>query len=274
MAYKVFLSPSHQYKNRCALGDSEMDHCVELAQKLAILLSQNGIESRLRNQSAISESKAFGSDLHIPMHTNAASGHKAQGARFGYYPGRADSQKACEVFRDNFKKIYPFPDKVKSCAYTFGEAKNPECPVVYCETVFHDNKDDAEWFHANMDAIAQNFTESIIQLLGEDEVDLVGKLMKVQTSKDEGLSLWSDIAKTSRIIRVAKGEVIRVIADLTGWVLAEYKGVQGYADKQYLVKVEPSDPNPPEPIEKLVIFKQSDWDDYCRAIEKILTKAT
>jgi peptidoglycan hydrolase-like protein with peptidoglycan-binding domain len=31
---------------------------------------------------------------------------------------------------------------------------------------------------------------------------------------------------------------------------------------------------PPEPIEKLVIFKQSDWDDYCRAIEKILTKAT
>jgi hypothetical protein len=74
-------------------------------------------------------------------------------------------------------------------------------------------------------------------------VDLVGKLMKVQTSKDEGLSLWSDIVKTSRIIRVPKGEVIKVISDLTGWVLAEYKGVQGYADKQYLVLTE----NPVEP---------------------------
>lgn len=242
---KVFLSPSHQKNNRCALGHSEMDHCVELAQKLAVLLSQKGIESRLRNQSAISESRAFGSDLHIPMHTNAVSGHNARGARFGYYPGRADSEKACNVFRDNFKKIYPLPDKVKSCEYDFGEAKNPKCPVVYCETVFHDNKDDAEWFHANMDRIAENFTESIVQLLGEGEkeVDLTGKLMKVQTSKDEGLSLWSDIVKTSRIIRVAKGEVIKVISDLTGWVLAEYKGVQGYADKQYLVLAE----NPVEP---------------------------
>ena len=70
---------------------------------------------------------------------------------------------------------------------------------------------------------------------GITEVDLVGKIMRVQTSKDEGLSLWSTVLKDERIIRVPKGETVKVIADLTGWVLAEYKGSQGYADKQYLV---------------------------------------
>jgi N-acetylmuramoyl-L-alanine amidase len=96
-------------------------------------------------------------------------------------------------------------------------------------------------FGKSMDSFRADVKEGI------KEVDLAGKLMKVQTSKDEGLSLWSDIVKTSRIIRVPKGEIIRVIADLTGWVLAEYKGVQGYADKQYLVlsenPVEPPDDN-------------------------------
>jgi hypothetical protein len=32
--------------------------------------------------------------------------------------------------------------------------------------------------------------------------------------------------------------------------------------------------NEPEPIEKLVIFKQADWDEYLVALEKLLTKAT
>jgi hypothetical protein len=107
--------------------------------------------------------------------------------------------------------------------------------------------------------------------------DVGGKPMepyfaRVNTSKDEGLSLWSSISKDERLIRVPKGEIVEVIAESNGWVTASYQGVTGFADKQYLVKVESPPVEPP--VEKLVIFKQADWDEYCRAIEKILTKAT
>jgi N-acetylmuramoyl-L-alanine amidase len=87
---------------------------------------------------------------------------------------------------------------------------------------------------------------------GIAEVDLVGKIMRVQTSKDEGLSLWSTVLKDERIVRVPKGETVKVISDLSGWVLAEYKGSQGYADKQYLVL------EPPEPIDHGALIDELD----------------
>ncbi|MDD4279436.1 MAG: SpoIID/LytB domain-containing protein [Candidatus Sumerlaeales bacterium] len=187
---KVYLSPSNQPNNKCVLGHSEKQHCEELVQRMLPLLQQRGIEYKVRNPSnslsaSVKEATAWGADLYVPIHTNATSSGTARGTRFGYYPGRTDSMKACKVFKKNWLKIYPLPDKVFVCTYNFSEAKNPKCPVVYCETVFHSNRADAEWFHANMNKVALNFVESISELLG-----VFGVRIQVQLTKQENLDYY------------------------------------------------------------------------------------
>ena len=178
MAYKVYLSPSNQGKNMCALGHSEKQHCEELAQKMSTLLRQRNIEVKIRpniNEMSVwvNEATAWGAQLYIPLHTNATPLHNARGTRFGYYPGRNDSMKACVIFKKNWLKIWPTGvGTVKVGTYKFYEARTPKCPVVYCETVFHDNKKDAVWFHDNLDLIAANFVESIMEFFGINNVDI------------------------------------------------------------------------------------------------------
>lgn len=183
---KVYLSPSNQPRNRCALGHSEKEHCEELVQRMLPLLAQRGIEYKVRVANSklsanVKEATAWGADLYVPIHTNAAGG-TARGTRFGFYPGRQDSAKACLVFKQNFIKIYPLPDRVKTCTYEFYEAKYPECPSVYCETVFHDNQSDAAWFHANMNRVALNLVESIAEQLGAKESKITVKLTRQENA--------------------------------------------------------------------------------------------
>ena len=188
MAYKVYLSPSNQPRNKCVLGHSEKDHCEELVQRMLPLLRARGIEYRLRNpnksmSTSVAEATAWGAQLYMPIHTNAASG-KARGTRFGYAPGRKDSMEVGKIFKQNWLEIYPLHDKVFVCPYDFYEARAPKCPSVYTETIFHDHIDDAKWFHANMDIIAQNFVESIADFLKVPSEPVVRvKLMREENAK-------------------------------------------------------------------------------------------
>ena len=282
---KVYLSPSNQPRNMCALGHSEKQHCEQLAQMIRPLLQAKGIECKIRPSSGsmsswVAEATAWGADLYIPIHTNAAGG-TARGTRFGFYPGRNDSQEACKVFRDNFKKIYPIPDRVVTCTYTFYEAKSPKCPSVYCETIFHDNLADATWFHENMERIAQNFSESAELYLKPKEeiiVDYTGHNAQINTTYDAGLSLWSTITRDKALIQVRKGETVYIIKDHNpesskGWATAEYKGVTGFVDKQYLIDkgaVTPPAPEPtPEPDDTVQI-PRAEWEAFLLAFERVL----
>lgn len=190
---KVYLSPSNQPNNKCVFGHSEKQHCEELVEKMLPLLRQRGIEYKVRNaansmSANVREATEWGAQLYVPIHTNAASG-TARGTRFGFYSGRNDSAQACLLFKRNWVRLYPFPDKVKTTTYPFYEAKNPKCPSVYCEVVFHDNRDDAAWFHENMDRIVMNLTESIAeQLKGAEETYTV----KMEIRKDENAKFFGD----------------------------------------------------------------------------------
>jgi uncharacterized protein YgiM (DUF1202 family) len=83
--------------------------------------------------------------------------------------------------------------------------------------------------------------------------DLSGWNCRINTSKDAGLSLWSNKNKTTRIVQVAKNEIVYVKEDLKdGWVIAEYNGKTGYVDAQYLVAVnKPSEEIPEVPEETI-----------------------
>lgn len=67
---------------------------------------------------------------------------------------------------------------------------------------------------------------------------------KINTSKDAGLSLWSDYNRSKALIDVKKNEIIEILDRPTqiGWAYGRYKNVSGYVDSQYLVKTESENP--------------------------------
>jgi N-acetylmuramoyl-L-alanine amidase len=173
---RVYLSPSNQMRNECVWGDVEGKHAVELANLIGQRLTAHGIEWKIRKPSNslsanMREAKAWGADLYLPLHTNAA-GAGARGTRFGYNSKRADSKAACQVFMKRWQTFYPLPDHVKLAVYDhFGEAKSPHCPSVYVELVFHSNVNDAAWFHANMGACADCLVECVLDYFTGHEAE-------------------------------------------------------------------------------------------------------
>lgn len=118
--------------------------------------------------------------------------------------------------------------------------------------------DPRNWFPKFGKSMA-TFRADVKALLGGKEIEakmnLTGKTVKVRTVYGGGISLWSTVNKSDKLISVADGESVLVLSDLspdtsTGWVNAEYKGVKGYADKRYLVVesvIEPTKPVEPSP---------------------------
>ena len=77
---KVFLSPSNQYDNRYAYGNTtEGVQCGKIAEACKAALERSGVTVKLMHDESMQEkcqaSNAFGADLHVPIHTNAGGGH-------------------------------------------------------------------------------------------------------------------------------------------------------------------------------------------------------
>lgn len=242
---KVYLSPSNQPNNKCKLGHSEKDHCEELVRKMLPLLLQRGIQYKVRNPHNsmyvnVKEATAWGANLYMPIHTNAAGG-RARGTRFGYYPGRMDSMEACKIFKANWLRIYPEGvGTVKVGTYTFYEAKHPKCPCVYTETIFHDQLSDALWFHENMDKVALNFVESISEFFKinkpPEEVEPLYEA-EVKTLFPLSLGLWNDTKRSKRLMFIPNHAIVKVLEEVSPqWARIQYGVSVGYSDRQYLIR--------------------------------------
>lgn len=57
---------------------------------------------------------------------------------------------------------------------------------------------------------------------------------------DEGIGLWDTSAKVRRVVQVPKGKTVDVLSapDSKGFCLCRYQGKQGWADGQYLLRVQ------------------------------------
>lgn len=59
---------------------------------------------------------------------------------------------------------------------------------------------------------------------------------KVKTRYGKGIGLWNETDKRRRLIKAPEGAIVKVIKNQTArWAYVEYKGVKGYADRNYLV---------------------------------------
>ena len=85
MAKKVFLSPSDQFSNKYAYGNTnEAVQCGKIANYCKAALERSGVDVMLMHDKSMSEkcaaSNKFDADLHVPIHTNAFNG-KVMGTR-------------------------------------------------------------------------------------------------------------------------------------------------------------------------------------------------
>lgn len=148
---KIYLSPSNQYGNQYAYGDTnEMEQCNRIADYARIALERCGfvVKKAPKGQDmwvSIRESNDWGADLHIPIHTNAYNGTTGGTIVFVYNKSSYIMKLA--------EPIYEYVQSVAIGDTDYGIRTYPELAeinattavAVYIEVDFHDNKEIAKW---------------------------------------------------------------------------------------------------------------------------------
>lgn len=180
MATKIYLSPAaHEHDNACAYSKScgENIHCNAYMDELETYLKACGFEIKRGKRSAVGsselkrrvkEANSWGADLYYVCHTNAYDG-TVKGSRPHVYP-KGKGREWAQKLLDWRKKIYPYPCSVKTTTDLY-EITATTMVVVYEEMVFHDNKEDAAFFHNNMRLLAEYTARGLCEIFGHKFVD-------------------------------------------------------------------------------------------------------
>ena len=239
----VYLSPSTQQFNEYVNGGNEEYYMNLIADRMEVYLKEAGIcyyrNSPLMDvNEVVIDSNLKSPVLHFAIHSNAApeslSG-RLMGTDVYYYPTSVQGKLLAEIVADNFKSIYPYPDRVKTRAsLSFAELKRTTAPAILVEVAYHDNEEDANWIKNNIDAIAKNFTNSIIEYLGvesevEDGIPAQVVTMGSRLNMRAAPTLFSPIVR-----KIPNGATVNVLERSGNWYKVSYSGQTGYVSKKYL----------------------------------------
>ena len=239
----VYLSPSTQQFNEYVNGGTEEYYMNLIADRMEYYLTEAGICFYRNNPNmdvneVVIDSNTKNPVLHFAIHSNAAP-EALSGRLYGtdvyYYPSSIQGKLLAEIVADNFKSIYPYPDRVQTrTSARFAELRRTTAPAVLVEVAYHDNTEDATWIKNNIDAIAQNFVQSILEYLGEEGELSSGISAQVQTMGSR-LNMRAAPSLFSPIIRkIPNGASITVLERLGKWYKIIYAGQTGYASKRYI----------------------------------------
>lgn len=168
MAKKIYLSPSNQYANTYAYGNTtEMEQCNKIAVAAEIALKRCGftVKRAPKGQNmytSINESNNFGADVHICIHTNAGGG---KGTNVFVYKQSSDCLKYAQPVYNKLVKLtgngrglLSYPD--------LAEINSTNAKCVYCECEFHDNPALAKWIIDNTTALGEAIAKGICTACG------------------------------------------------------------------------------------------------------------
>lgn len=170
MAKKVYLSPSCQYDNAYAYGNTtEGVQCVKIANACKTALERCGISVKMPSDNYLvnrcAESDKWGADLHVPIHTNAYN-HKTTGTRVYYYDGSKNGYNAAKAIFDVLAPFTPGTSESVSANNGLLEVNTPNAPTAYVEVDFHDVATVAKWIIANTTAIGEKIAQGICKYFG------------------------------------------------------------------------------------------------------------
>ena len=186
-APKVYLSPAMHMANPCVYPRPDGKQCYEALENneyidiLEPILNRCGIETKRGyrrtpmngdNGDAIMkqnvrESDAWGADVHYVSHTNGSADGKgnSRGCHPMYYTYSKNGKKLGQIMVKYRKQIYPRTVKLVASSKWY-ELYKPKAVSFYEEHVFHDNMEDATWFHTHMKEIAESAAKGLCEYFG------------------------------------------------------------------------------------------------------------
>lgn len=165
MAKKIFLSPSDQFGNMYAVGDTnEGTQMGILASLLEEKLVKRGFAVKRIHDAGkaykVATADSWGADLYVCLHSNACD-KKTAGTRIFYWSKAGEGYKAGLKI---FNRLAPFTpgtsDGMKQDQSLY-EIRNPKAPTVYIECEFHDVPKIAEWIIDQLPEIADKIAAGI-----------------------------------------------------------------------------------------------------------------
>lgn len=181
---KVYLSPAYHRFNPCAVdGCDETTHNNLYLDALEPFLTACGIDwqrgprrvpksnedgTALMVQ-AVAESNAFGADVHYVSHTNASSntvgGGTVRGCRPIIFEGSARGERLAACMLPHREAVYDGAVRLNRRSDLY-ELRVPAAVSFYEEHVFHDNGEDAQWFHDHLTDVARSAAKGLCDYFG------------------------------------------------------------------------------------------------------------
>jgi N-acetylmuramoyl-L-alanine amidase len=173
----VYLSPSNQYSNKgiSSVGyTNERDMMNKLTDYLEADLKAAGVEV-YRNKSSgninawLAESNRKNSDLHLAIHSNGSENHDTKGMEIYVDKETSKCLSIASNIYNNLYEIYPYRDEIsdRGVKYADGSLGEVNDNFIKCGTLieiaYHDNYYDALWMVENMETIADNIANSILE---------------------------------------------------------------------------------------------------------------
>lgn len=246
---KIYLSPAYHKWNPCAIsGCDETTHNNLYLDELEVYLKANNIDYKRgvrrtpkSNESgteimidAVTESNAYKPDIHYVSHTNASNG-TVRGYRPIIYPfNNAEGERLANIIIKYRKEIYDQPIHLKKQSDLY-ELSKTTAVSYYEEHVFHDNKEDATWFHNNMRKIAEQTCKAFCEYFGIVFKDPYTKKEepKVEEPKEEIIykvrKSWEDTKSQVGAYKILQNAIAKAqetecnVYDNNGKVVWEYK---------------------------------------------------
>lgn len=226
-APKVYLSPAMHRANPCVYPRPDGKQCYEALENneyidiLEPILNRCGIETKRGyrrtpmngdNGDAIMkqnvrESDAWGADVHYVSHTNGSVDGKgnSRGCHPMYYTYSKNGKKLGQIMVKYRKQIYPRTVKLVANSKWY-ELYKPKAVSFYEEHVFHDNMDDATWFHTHMKEIAESAVKGLCEWFGIPYVEAEPE--PTDSVTDGFIAVFPQLSKGS------KGDKVRVLQEL------------------------------------------------------------
>lgn len=167
---KVFLSPSEQYNNAYAWGNTtEGVQCGKIADACKVALERCGITVRLQHDGTMASkcqnADSWGADLYVCIHTNAFNG-SVSGTRMFCHDTTGKGYKACKAIFNVLAPLTPGKSENISVNQQLFEIRVPSAPTAYIECEFHDVPSVAKWIVEHTTDIGEAIAHGICNYFG------------------------------------------------------------------------------------------------------------
>lgn len=172
MSRKIYLSPSSQFRNLYAVGNTnEQVQCNRIAECAKTALLRCGFDAKKAPEGQsmndnIKESNTWKADLHIPIHTNAFNGSTTGGTLVMIYSMANENKRAGECILSAVAPVSPGSDYSLRVNSGLAELNSTTAIAVYVECEFHDTANGATFIINNVKSIGEAICKGVCNYYG------------------------------------------------------------------------------------------------------------